>query len=140
MFRDNEGNSKLVMKALSESEARIGVIGTLPLAVLAAEACRHFDDSDDCSVSVRSSKEHGIQFFYSGCEVHAMMLASLMNVHMQKIVDAKQFAGLDHRTDLEAKLLLIRIAQVVDGNTDLALEIQTKPVVEPPKPPKKKED
>ena len=131
MFRDNEKNQQLVMKALQEAGSRISLIETLPLTLLAGEATKHIDNQDECSVTVRSSKEHGIQFFYTGCEVHAMLLASLLSVHQQKVVDKKQFAGLENKTCLEAKILLIRLAQIVDGDIDLALSIQSKP--EPPK-------
>jgi hypothetical protein len=131
MFRDNKDNAMQVAVALRETEARLGVLESMPLAVLAAEACRHIDNQDECSVTVRSSKEHGIQFFYSGCEVHAAMLSMLMSVHQQGVLDRHQLAGVQGKISLEAKILLMRIAQVVDGNNnDLLINIKS------PKPKK----
>jgi hypothetical protein len=133
MFRDDAENQKKVVETLDLARQRVGMINSLPLIALAGEACNHVDDQDECSVSVRCSKEHGIQFFYSGCEVHATMLASLLSVHMQKVIDEKQFVSLDGQMKFEAKMILIRIAQVIDGEVGIACEVR------PPENKKKKE-
>lgn len=121
-LRDSEKVTNEVTQIVFQSAMEIKggtPFDTLWLAQYAAEALKHFDENDECSIVIKSSKKDGLQIAVSGCIVHGLTLINIAAIHAQVKLEQNFKDKYNEQQLMMLKGMIARIALICSRETEI---------------------